>query len=211
MPPQSFATLVNRKLLIPSSKTAYLAIEREFLIAILAPALAEIHLDEPWYLAQNPDVRDAIANRAFNSAADHFCRVGFYEHRMPYPIEVDETWYLKSYPDIAAAVTQGAVASGQAHFQADGYREGRFPHPDFALSAKRTSSPQETAKRTSSPQETAKRTLSPQETAKRTLSPQETLNPPDKQPAAPSKIPARRSKLPPAIVKRRPPTQAEMA
>jgi len=133
MPPQSFATLVNRKLLIPSSKTAYLAIEREFLIAILAPALAEIHLDEPWYLAQNPDVRDAIANRAFNSAADHFCRVGFYEHRMPYPIEVDETWYLKSYPDIAAAVTQGAVASGQAHFQADGYREGRFPHPDFAL------------------------------------------------------------------------------
>jgi len=133
MPTETFATLVNRKLLVPSARTAYLAVQRDFLIDLLAPALATIHLDSAWYLAHSPDVAAAIARGEFASAADHFVRVGYFEHRMPYPIDIDEPWYLAHYPDVAAAVRAGTFASARAHFYQDGYREGRYPHPNFAL------------------------------------------------------------------------------
>jgi hypothetical protein len=92
-----------------------------------------IHVDEPWYLAQSPDVKEAIERGEFESASDHFVKVGYYEHRMPYEIDVDESWYLDNYGDIAAAVEQKVFPSGRAHFYQLGYREGRFPHANFGL------------------------------------------------------------------------------
>jgi hypothetical protein len=131
----TFATLLNKKLVVPSQKTSYMAVDRSYFATMLAPSLAAIHVDEDWYLAHSPDVASAIERGEFTSAHDHYAKVGFYEHRMPYEIEVDEVWYLENYPDIATAVESGVFPSGRAHFYQLGFREGRFPHPNFMLRA----------------------------------------------------------------------------
>ena len=136
MPHDTYATLTNKKLVVISQKTAYLAVDRDFFVGIMSPALAKIAVDEEWYLAHSPDVREAIERKQFASAIEHYARVGFYEHRMPYEIQVDEEWYLENYPDIATAVNKGVFESGKAHFYLLGYREGRFPHPNFSLKTK---------------------------------------------------------------------------
>jgi hypothetical protein len=132
---ETYATLLNKKLVVPSQKTPYMAIDRNYFSTVLAPTLAGVYIDQEWYLAHSPDVADAITKGEFASAQDHYAKVGFYEHRMPYEIEVDETWYLENYPDIAAAVEKGVFPTGRAHFYQLGYREGRFPHPNFTLRA----------------------------------------------------------------------------
>lgn len=133
MLPDTFAALINKKLVVPSQKTSYLAVDRQFFADIFAQEIGAIHVDTEFYLAHSPDVAQAIERGEFTSAADHFRKVGFYEHRMPYAIEVDENWYLEHYPDIAQAVRAGVFQSGAAHFQQIGYREGRFPHAHFTL------------------------------------------------------------------------------
>jgi hypothetical protein len=130
---ETYATLLNKKLVVPSQKTPYMAIDRTYFASVLAPSLTGVFVDETWYLEHSPDVADAITRGEFSSAQEHYAKVGFYEHRMPYEIDVDEEWYLENYPDIAAAVQKGVFASGRAHFYHLGYREGRFPHPNFML------------------------------------------------------------------------------
>jgi hypothetical protein len=130
---ETFAALINRKLVIPSSKTPYFGVDRDLFVTLMAAVIADVYVDEDWYLSHSPDVREAVGRGDFASAADHFVKVGFYEHRMPYPIEVDESWYLESYPDVDDAVRQGSFGSGRSHFYRLGYREGRFPHPGFRL------------------------------------------------------------------------------
>ena len=129
----TYATLLNKKLVVPSLKTSYMAIDRNYFVTVLAPCLSGVHVDEAWYLSHSPDVADAIKRGEFASAKDHYAKVGFYEHRMPYEIDVDETWYLENYPDVATAVETGVFTSGRAHFYQLGYREGRIPHPHFML------------------------------------------------------------------------------
>jgi hypothetical protein len=142
MPFETYATLLNKKLVVPSPKTPYVAVDRAFFIALLARRLGNIYVDETWYLDRFPDVREGIERGEFASAAEHYANVGFYEHRMPYEIEVDEDWYLENYPDIAIAVTKGIFQSGRAHFYRVGFREGRFPHANFTLrSAQETATP----------------------------------------------------------------------
>jgi len=133
MLPDTYATLINKKLLIPSQKTSYVAIDRAFFTQLFLSTARDIYVDEDWYLAHSPDVKEAIDHVEFASATDHFVRVGYFEHRMPYEIEVDENWYLDNYGDVAAAVEKSVFASGRAHFYLSGYREGRFPHPNFVL------------------------------------------------------------------------------
>jgi hypothetical protein len=133
MPFETYATLLNKKLIVPSAKTPYLAVDRGFFNALLARGLCNIYVDQAWYLERFPDVREGIERGEFASAAEHYAKVGFFEHRMPYEIEVDEEWYMENYPDIALAVTKGVFPSGHAHFYRVGFREGRFPHPNFTL------------------------------------------------------------------------------
>ncbi len=127
----TYATLLNKKLVIPSQKTSYLAVDKQHLSRVLQPHIERIKLDEAWYLSQYPDVREAIERGDFASASEHYINVGYYEHRMPRHILVEEAWYLEQYADVREAVANNVFASGQAHFAIAGFREGRFPHANF--------------------------------------------------------------------------------
>jgi len=128
-----FATLVTKKLLLPSHKTKYVAVHMGFLVDMMRHRVAQIYIDEIWYLERNPDVRDAVREGAVKDGREHFVTRGFYEHRLPYEIRVDEAWYLGAYEDVRAAVHAKLFASGQAHFESLGYREGRLPFAGFHL------------------------------------------------------------------------------
>jgi hypothetical protein len=134
----SYATLLNQKIIVPSQKTSYIAVERSHLIAFLAPLIGRILVDEDWYFARYPDVRDAVKRGEVGSAAAHYARSGYYEHRLPYDIEVDEAWYLSQYEDVRQAVDDGAFESGARHFHELGFAEGRLPFSHFALRLAKT-------------------------------------------------------------------------
>jgi hypothetical protein len=102
----------------------------ENVVAALRLLLVHINVDEGWYLARNPDISQAIAAGAFESAKQHFVEHGYFEGRLPFPVTVDEGWYLSQNPDVWENVRNGSVVSAQRHFETDGYREGRLP---FAL------------------------------------------------------------------------------
>jgi hypothetical protein len=129
----TFATLINQKILIPSPRTNYVAVDRNHLVEILKPLLKEIYLDTGWYVNNHPDVAQAISDGVVQTSYDHYISFGFYEHRMPYEIEVDEPWYLAQYPDVGEAVAKGTFASAHEHYYVLGFREGRLPHANFTL------------------------------------------------------------------------------
>lgn len=127
----TYASLINRKLVVPSSRKPFLAVDEHFLAQLLRPQLEKVFVDESWYLGAYPDVSEAIKHGVVPGAKAHFCLFGYYEHRMPHKITVDETWYLQEYPDVRDGVASKHFASGQEHFELLGYREGRFPFPGF--------------------------------------------------------------------------------
>lgn len=130
---ETYATLLNKKILVPSQKADYIAVKREFFIACFAQMIGSVFVDADWYLTAYPDVKEAIGKSIVPSAAVHYREFGFFEHRMPYEIIVDEAWYAEHYKDVAEAVRKGVFTSGQEHFQMLGYREGRLPFANFSL------------------------------------------------------------------------------
>ena len=135
---ETYATLLNMKVVIPSSKTSYVATDRRFWQSLLALRVDDIDLDEVWYLQRYPDIADAIRKGVLKSARDHYIHVGYLEHRMPYPIDVDSAWYLAQYSDVKAAVLDKLFISAQDHFEESGYREGRYPFPNFSLRTRKS-------------------------------------------------------------------------
>ena len=129
----SYATLLNEKILIPSPRTQYVAVDRNHLVDILKPTLRSIHLDADWYLQNNPDIATAIESGKVASAEDHYVTYGYYEHRMPYEIKLDEDWYLTQYPDVEEAVSRGLFSSATDHFSIAGFKEGRLPYAGFSF------------------------------------------------------------------------------
>ena len=129
----SYAALMNLKKVIPSASAGYFAVENHMFNDLMGLFLRNVFVDQSWYLEKNPDIREAIENKAVLDARDHFIRFGFYEHRAPYPIEVDESWYTSSYPDVSEAIANKVFPSAQHHFDLVGYREGRLPFENFAL------------------------------------------------------------------------------
>jgi hypothetical protein len=129
----SYATLINLKLLIPSPRTQYVAVDRNHLVDFMKPTLRKIYVDEEWYLAAHPDVAEAIAGGIVQDAKDHYVSAGYYEHRMPYEIEVDGAWYLEQYSDVRAAVKSGEIETARHHFYAAGFKEGRLPSAGFTF------------------------------------------------------------------------------
>src|SRR5262249_55933368 len=97
------------------------------LLTLLRLLLSAVHVDEQWYLAQNPDIADAMRAGAIRSAKQHFAEHGYFEGRLPHRIIVDERWDLAENPDVAQAVQTGSVESAQHHFDTNGYQEGRLP------------------------------------------------------------------------------------
>ena len=129
----TYAELINRKILVPDAQTNYVRVDLYFFINCMLPILQRIKVDEAWYVRAYPDVKEAIQNGIVTDPQSHYCRFGFYEHRMPYRITVDEPWYLAQYPDVGDAIERQHFVSGQAHFDLQGFREGRLPYPNFRL------------------------------------------------------------------------------
>jgi hypothetical protein len=88
-----------------------------------------LDMNEDWYLRHNQDIAKVVQEGRLSSGRRHFIDDGYFEGRLPFPINVDEQWYLARYPDVAEDVRKGVIASGQAHFDEFGYREGRLPFP----------------------------------------------------------------------------------
>ncbi|TLU70563.1 hypothetical protein [Lichenicoccus roseus] len=109
------------------------SVVRDRLIEILRPILERIIVDDEWYRRNYLDVQAAIAAGEWRSAQEHWVIAGYFEDRLPYPIEVDEGWYLDSYPDVADAVDAAAFADAQQHFMRSGFREGRLPYRGWTL------------------------------------------------------------------------------
>lgn len=126
----NYSVLINEKLVVPSS-TPYFAISEHFFYQLMRDFISKIYVDVSWYVKSNPDLKGAMESGM--TAKDHYCRFGYFEHRMPYEIKIEEEWYLEAYPDIREAVEQRAFPSGQSHFNVIGYREGRIPAPGFSL------------------------------------------------------------------------------
>lgn len=129
----NYASLINRKLIVPSSKKPFVAVDEHFLALLLMPHLERIDVDESWYLSTYADVGAAIERGVVPNAKAHYCKYGYFEHRMPQRILVDEAWYLVEYPDVRGGVDTKDFESGQDHFERLGYKEGRFPYRDFQL------------------------------------------------------------------------------
>jgi hypothetical protein len=134
---ETYATMLNRKLVIPSAKTHYVAVEKSYWIEFFGLRLACVDVDERWYLDRYPDVAKAIESNVLKTASQHYCQSGYFEHRMPYYICVDPDWYVEQYFDVKEAVENKIFPSAQAHFELDGFKEGRHPFPNFALRMKK--------------------------------------------------------------------------
>jgi hypothetical protein len=128
----SLATLKNQALVVPDGNTHF-RVERHFFVALMSKKIASIKFDEGWYLSKYPDVKDAVKRGIVPSGREHYVMSGYYEHRMPTPIQVNEKWYLDAYPDVLEAIRAGVYKTGQAHFEIAGFREGRMPYANFQL------------------------------------------------------------------------------
>ena len=130
---ETYAAMLNRKLVIPSAKTHYVAVEKSYWIEFFGLRIAGVDLDEPWYLERYPDVARAIDDNIIKSARQHYCQSGYFEHRIPYPISVEPEWYIEQYPDVREAIENKVFPSAQIHFELIGFKEGRHPYPSFSL------------------------------------------------------------------------------
>jgi hypothetical protein len=94
---------------------------------IIRLVLRSVTVDEAWYLTEYPDIAEAVAGGEVKSARHHFIDSGYFEGRLPCPLEVDEAWYLAEYPDVAEGIERGEIQSARQHFLEHGYEEGRLP------------------------------------------------------------------------------------
>jgi hypothetical protein len=101
-------------------------IDYDDLLAVVRLLLRGLSFDEDWYLARYPDVAEALASGQIQSAKGHFIENGYFEGRLPFPLDVDEAWYAEEYPDIGEAIARGEISSATAHFREFGYLEGRL-------------------------------------------------------------------------------------
>ncbi len=130
---EPYSTLLNRELVLASTRDDYLIVEKGYLTQIMSPLVERIFIDEDWYAERYPDVVAALREKKIKDIPEHFVLCGYYEHRMPYNIAVDEDWYLTQYEDVRTAVIAKIYDSGQRHFEECGYKEGRIPYPNFRL------------------------------------------------------------------------------
>jgi hypothetical protein len=129
----SFATLVNQKVIAPSSNGKCFAVEAHYFTNCHRARVATVLFDPAFYTARYPDIQEALTAGTIPSAHEHYLTRGYYENRLPYEISVDEAWYLEAYTDVMQAVIDQKFISGQDHFDTVGFREGRLPYPRFSL------------------------------------------------------------------------------
>lgn len=134
-----YGSLLDRKTVVLSSRTGYIAVDQFMFFDLMAHRLADVPVDEDWYIQTYPDVREALAAGVISSAAKHYARFGYFEHRMPRRIVVDVAWYTEVHPDVREAIAKQFYNSAQDHYELAGFREGRLPYAGFDLFADRIS------------------------------------------------------------------------
>ncbi len=113
------------------------AVPLPILREIIATAVAGLPFDEEFYLAQNPDIREAAAEGSVTDLRAHFVNEGYLEGRFGVRPDLDEVFYRETYPDVANAIANGEVASGLDHYLLSGAFEGRFANHEQMTSGKR--------------------------------------------------------------------------
>ncbi len=96
-------------------------------VKLVRTLISSIDVDETWYLRTYEDIATAIRDGSVRSARQHFIDDGYFEGRLPFPMQVNERWYLAQNADVSESIRKGIVETAQAHFDRDGYREGRLP------------------------------------------------------------------------------------
>ncbi|AFZ42321.1 hypothetical protein PCC7418_0072 [Halothece sp. PCC 7418] len=90
------------------------------------PSEALTFFSEETYLAENPDVADAVANGDFVSGLEHFLAFGLNEGRSGTGYDFfDPLSYLNANADVANAVAEGGFGSALEHYLQFGFSEGR--------------------------------------------------------------------------------------
>src|SRR6185369_9162966 len=87
-----------------SGRGRHIEILEDRLHELLRTALREVEVNEEWYCEAYKDVEAAIKAGKFKSATEHYLLAGYFEDRLPHPIEVDEAWYLAQNADVAEAI-----------------------------------------------------------------------------------------------------------
>ena len=56
-----YGSLLGRKMVVPSTRTGYIAVDQFLFFELMARRLVDVPVDDAWYLATYPDIREAIA------------------------------------------------------------------------------------------------------------------------------------------------------
>ena len=105
-----------------------LTMSRSGFLTLMQELLAFADFDEDWYLTTYKDVADAVAQRKFTSARDHYLNYGYFEGRLPNAKGFDAGFYAKQYADVVRAMKGSDPKKMLEHFLTHGYAEGRRPH-----------------------------------------------------------------------------------
>lgn len=93
-----------------------------------------LQFDSAYYLAENPDVAEAINEGQVQGAKWHFDNFGAAEGRNP-NATFDVSYYLEQNTDVAEAFEAGAISNPFDHFLEYGAGEGRAPNANLAAVA----------------------------------------------------------------------------
>ncbi|NWO11377.1 hypothetical protein HLV40_13330 [Chromohalobacter salexigens] len=93
-----------------------------------------LQFDSAYYLAENPDVAEAINEGQVQGAKWHFDNFGAAEGRNP-NATFDVSYYLEQNTDVAEAFEAGAISNPFDHFLEYGAGEGRAPNANLATVA----------------------------------------------------------------------------
>jgi GH35 family endo-1,4-beta-xylanase len=82
---------------------------------------------EDCYLANNPDVEDAVVAGTFSSGWEHYSKYGKWENRTTrcHSPWFDEEFYRVKHPDVRDAINAGIFRTARSHYERYGRLEGR--------------------------------------------------------------------------------------
>lgn len=130
---KTFALMVREGTIRLSDGGAQATVSRAVLLALFRPMLLRVRFDADYYRRMNPDLAKAEATGVIRDLHEHYMEFGYFEDRLPCPVEVDASFYTREYPDVAASILDRTVKSPQWHFEAFGFKEGRLPRAGWSF------------------------------------------------------------------------------
>ncbi len=100
----------------------------KFFKLLIQNAIAAEHFDEDLYLRTYLDVNTAIEDKGFDSAAQHYLAVGYFEGRRNPTATFDEQWYINNYSNIFEEITENSLAGALDHYLTIGMQDGYAPN-----------------------------------------------------------------------------------